>query len=106
MTVVVRHRPGGALTAAPWKSTAKQNDVDGHDTEPKPPPVTSTDVGLPHDLPLKVNALPLPSTATQNYNDTQNTELRRETINVAGTAWPPRPQPGPPASTRRSPLHP
>ncbi len=100
MTVVVRHRPGDAVTAAPWKSTAKQNDVDGHDTEPKPPPVTSTVVGLPHDLPLKVNALPLPSTATQNDNDTQDTELRRETIDGAGSAWPARARRGPPESTR------
>ncbi len=57
------------------RSTATQNDADGHETDMGVLPVPSIFTGALHELPLNVNALPSVSTATQNDADAHDTAL-------------------------------
>jgi hypothetical protein len=52
-----------------------QKDADGHDTDLRGP-LLSMRTGALHEVPLRVSARPLESTAAQKDADAQETELR------------------------------
>ena len=65
------------VMAFPLKSTAMQNDADGHDTRESCFPLSML-TGALHELPLYVSAFPLKSTATQKDADGQDTDSRKK----------------------------
>jgi hypothetical protein len=69
---VVRRPPPRHISTWEFGPNATQNEADGHETAPGPPFVML--LGVLHERPFHISDRPELSTASQNDDDTQDTE--------------------------------